>query len=226
MKHDVFGKPDFPAVRVLLEAGEKIRAEAGAMVSMSSNMKLETKMQGGLLSAAKRSLLGGESLFTNTFWPEGAAGEIVFAPNMPGDLAHRSMKGESFFMSSGAYVAGSEEVAIDSKWGGAKSFFGGEGLFILKATGTGDLFFSSFGAIHEVDVDGEYICDTGHIVGFEESLTYKIDKVGGLKSLFLSGEGLVCRFQGRGKLYLQTRGPCGFAAWCHQFRRVERSNSN
>ncbi len=225
MKHEIFGKPDFPAVRVLLEAGEKVRAEAGAMVSMTSNMKVETKMQGGFLSAAKRSLLGGESLFTNTFWPEGSTGEIVFAPVMPGDLGHRGMKGESFFMSSGAYVAGSEGVEIDSKWGRAQSFFGGEGLFILKASGTGDLFFSSFGAIHEVDVEGEYICDTGHIIAFEESLTYSITKVGGIKSLFLSGEGIVCHFKGTGKLYIQTRGPTGFAAWANQFRRVERSNN-
>ncbi len=103
--------------------------------------------------------------------------------------------------------------------------FSGEGLFFLKASGTGELFFSSFGAIHKVQVQGEYIVDTGHIVAFEPSLSFKLEKVGGLKSLFLSGEGLVCRFSGSGTLYVQTRNQNSFAAWANQFRRVQTSNN-
>jgi uncharacterized protein (AIM24 family) len=64
--------------------------------------------------------------------------------------------------------------------------------------------------------------DTGHIVGFEPGLTFNVRKVGGLKSLFLSGEGLVCDFSGKGKLYLQTRKPTGFVHWVNRFRPMKK----
>ncbi len=143
-----------------------------------------------------------------------------------GDIEYRKMNGEDLILSRGAYVAGSESITIDSKWGGFKGFFSGEGLFFLKVGGTGDLFFSSFGAIHTIDVNGQYVVDTGHIVGFEGTLDYTIQKVGGLKSLFLSGEGLVAVFSGSGKLYIQSRNQNSFVSWANQWRRVEKSSSD
>ncbi len=76
-----------------------------------------------------------------------------------------------------------------------------------------------------MDIAGEYIVDTGHIVAFDPTLTFKIERVGGLKSLFLSGEGLVCRFSGQGRLYIQTRNQNSFTAWADQFRRIQTSNN-
>lgn len=99
-------------------------------------------------------------------------------------------------------------------------------MFFLKVSGTGDLFFSSFGAIRTIDVNGQYVVDTGHIVGFEGTLDYTIQKVGGLKSLFLSGEGLVAVFSGSGKLYIQSRNQNSFVSWANQWRRVEKSSSD
>ncbi len=223
MRHEIVCKPDFSMVKCFLDAGERVKAEPGAMAGMSSNMKLETKARGGLLSGLKR-LVGGESFFQNTYWPEGGEGEIYFSPASMGDLHYYPMTGQDIMMQSGAYVCSSDGVEFDTKWSGAKSFFGGEGLFMLKATGQGDLFFSSFGAIHEVDVSGSYIVDTGAIVAFESTLNYTITKVGGMKSLFLGGEGLVCRFEGHGKLWIQTRQPTGFAGWLDAFRPVKTSN--
>lgn len=225
MKFEVLGKPDFPLVKVNLEDGESIKAESGAMVGMSSTIQMETKAEGGILKSAKR-MLGGESLFVNTYSAQGSAGEIYFTSATTGDIEHYRLEGSELFMSSGAYVCGSPTVEIDSKWGGARSFFSGEGLFILKASGTGDLFFSSFGAIHKVAVSGDYIVDTGHIVAFEPGLSYNIERVKGLKSLFLSGEGLVCRFSGNGNLYLQTRNQDSFAFWANQFRRIQASTND
>ena len=224
MKYEIIGKPDFPCVKINLDAEESIVAESGAMVSMSSNIELKSSAKGGLFASAKRALLSGESFFQSTFTAKGAPGEVYFTSETTGDLEHISLTGNELIMSTGAYVCGSPELELDSKWGGFKGFFGGEGLFFLKAQGTGDLFFSSFGAIHEVNVSGDYIVDTGHIVAFEPSLSYAIEKVGGLKSLFFSGEGLVCRFTGNGKLYLQTRNQNSFTAWANQFRRVESKN--
>ncbi|UOG62000.1 TIGR00266 family protein [Leptospira noguchii] len=226
MKHEILLKPDFPIIQVQLNDGESIRAESGAMVAMSPTVKMITKAEGGIFASAKRALLGGESFFQNTFQSEGGTGTLFLTSSTQGDIEYRKMNGEDLILSRGAYVAGSESLSIDSKWGGFKGFFSGEGLFFLKVSGAGDLFFSSFGAIHTIDVNGQYVVDTGHIVGFEGTLDYTIQKVGGLKSLFLSGEGLVAVFSGSGKLYIQSRNQNSFVAWANQWRRVEKSSSS
>lgn len=221
MKHEIIGKPDFPILKVVLEDGESIVAESGAMVSMTPNVAIDTKARGGVMSSLKRMVLSGESFFQNQFTAKGGPGEVLFAPETMGDMHYKKLEQESIILSRGAYVAGSPELQIDSKWGGFKSIFGGEGLLFLKVDGSGDLFFSSFGAIEEIDVSGEYIIDNGHIVGFEASLDFNIEKIGGLKSLFLSGEGFVCHFRGQGKLYMQSRNHNAFAVWADGWRRVE-----
>jgi uncharacterized protein (TIGR00266 family) len=99
---------------------------------------------------------------------------------------------------------------VDTKWGGARTFFGGEGLFMMKASGTGEVICNAFGAIHPVQVAGKFIVDTGHIVAFESSLTFKVKRVGGWFSTFFSGEGLVCEFTGNGTLWMQSRNPAEF----------------
>lgn len=225
MKYEILGKPDFPCVKVLLDAGESIVAESGAMVAMSPNIEIKTEARGGVLQSLKRSMLGGESFFVNTFTSQGGAGEIYFTSATTGDLEVIELSGSDLVLSKSAFVCSSPGVVIDSKWGGFKAFFGGEGLFFLKASGSGTLFFSSFGAIHQIQLQGDYIVDTGHIVAFDSSVTFSIEKVGGLKSLFLSGEGLVCRFSGSGRLWIQTRNQNSFAAWADQFRRVQTSSS-
>ena len=91
-----------------------------------------------------------------------------------------------------------------------KGFFSGESLFLIKASGNGDIWFSSYGAILEIPVNGSYIVDTGYIVAFEDTLNYNVEMLGGLsfkslKTSIFGGEGLVCRFSGQGKLWIQTR---------------------
>ena len=114
-------------------------------------------------------------------------------------------------MQSSAFLASGPDVDLDTNWGGASSFFGGEGMFMLKATGTGPIVFNSFGAILEIEVEDGYTVDTGHIVAFEDTLKFSVGKFGGgLLAWFLSGEGLVCKFTGSGKLWIQTRNPQGF----------------
>ena len=134
-------------------------------------------------------------------------------------MDHVFMDGSSeIFLQSSAYVASSMNVDVDSKWQGFKGFFSGEGLFLLRCTGQGDLWFNTYGAMIEVPVDGNYVVDTSHVVAFTSGLEYNVESVGGLKSLFLSGEGLVCRFHGQGKVWIQTRHPMAFANWAYPFR--------
>ncbi|HEX2731518.1 MAG TPA: TIGR00266 family protein [Polyangiaceae bacterium] len=224
MRYDVLDAPDFGLLRITLErAGERIVAESGAMVAMDAKIKTETSMRGGVLAAAKRKVLGGESLFQNTFIAEADQQRLFLAPAPEGDLrALQLAAGQQFFLQSGAYVAHvGEELKLDTQWGGVRSFFGGLGFFMLKLTGPGTVFYASYGAVHPVAVSGNYICDTGHIVGFGSELTYTIQKFGGYKGLFFSGEGLVCNFSGQGQLLLQTRNPASLVGFLNPYRRVQ-----
>ena len=105
------------------------------------------------------------------------------------------------------------EIEIDTKWGGAKSFFAGEGLFLLKIDGRGNVFLSSFGGVECIDVDGSLEVDTGHIVAFEDSLDFTVSKAGSIKATLLSGEGLVAEFKGYGKVWIQTRSIGEYVGW-------------
>jgi uncharacterized protein (TIGR00266 family) len=220
MQFDIRNKPDFASLHVVLDDGEKVVTESGAMMGMSPDLKMDTNMQGGLLGAAKRAL-GGESIFLNTYTGTGPGQRLDVAPSMPGDMEHIHLDNRAVMVQKGSFCASTPGVSVDTKWGGAKTFFGGEGLLMLKCHGAGELWVSSYGAIHAVDVTGTYTVDTGHIVAFEDSLTFNVRKVGGVKSLFFSGEGLVCEFSGTGRLWFQTRNAPSLASFLHPFRRVK-----
>ncbi|MEQ1922834.1 MAG: TIGR00266 family protein [Pyrinomonadaceae bacterium] len=210
----------FALAMVNLQPEQTIAAEAGAMVSMSGNVELYSEMKGGVFGALKRAV-GGESAFVSTFTAKGGPGEVTFAPGAPGDVAGIEMQNQTFMVQSSSYLAGDTSLVVDTKFGGAKSFFGGEGLFLLQISGAGLLLVSSFGAIHRrVLRPGEqYVVDTGHLVAWEGHMQYNIRKAakaGYLRS-FLSGEGMVAEFTGPGEILIQTRNLAAFAGMLKPF---------
>jgi uncharacterized protein (TIGR00266 family) len=208
--------PSYSIAFATLSAGETIKAEAGAMVSQTPGLQMETKAEGGIMKGLKRSFLGGESFFMNTFTATQEGDQIGLAPPLPGDMAHWPLAGQTVYLQSGAYVASSAGIEVDTEWGGSKTFFSGEGLIVLKVSGTGDLVLSAYGAIHSIDLQAgqSYIVDTGHMVGWSDGVTYQVSKSGGgWKSTLLGGEGLVCTLTGPGRIYLQTRSPQDFIGW-------------
>jgi uncharacterized protein (TIGR00266 family) len=214
MQVDIQASPAFAMGTIRLGAGESVKVEAGAMSAMSSGIDIQTASQGGMLGGLKRSVLGGESFFINTF-SAANGGEVSVAPKLPGDLIHLPLSGGGMFVQSGSWIASEPDVQVDTKWGGAKTFFSGEGLFLLKCSGAGDMLVSSYGAIIERHlVAGEvYTVDTGHIVAFDEGVTYAVRKVGSWKSTILGAEGLVTDFTGPGRIVLQTRSPQDLIGW-------------
>ncbi|MGQ9709089.1 MAG: TIGR00266 family protein [Anaerolineae bacterium] len=215
MEVNVLYRPSYSLGVVSLGPNEEIRVEGGAMVSMSRGVTVETKAAGGILKSLARSVLAGESFFQNTFRAPASGGEVTVAPALPGDLFVLELRNESMMVQSGSYVASEMGINLDTKWGGAKTFFASEGLIMLRASGTGKLLLSSFGAIHEVNLDqGEaYTVDTGHLVAFTEGIGFKVRRVGGLKSTIFSGEGLVVDLTGPGRVLLQTRSTDAFLSW-------------
>ena len=217
--YEVLHQPSFSLAVIKLAPEQSIQAEAGAMVSMSANVELQSQMKGGLFGAIKRAA-GGESAFVSTFTARGGPGEVTFAPGAPGDIAAIELSNQSFFVQSTSYLAGDASLTVDTKWGGAKSFFGGEGLFVLLVQGQGLLLVSSFGAIHRkrLQAGERYVVDTGHLVAWEGTTQYTLRKAAaGFFRSIVSGEGIVAEFTGPGELLIQTRNLAALAGLLKPF---------
>lgn len=217
--YEILHQPSFSLAVLRLEAEQSIQAEAGAMVSMSAHVELQSQLKGGVIGALKRAV-GGESAFISTFTARGAAGEVTLAPGNPGDIAALEMRNQEFLVQSSSYLAGDANLQIDTSWGGARSFFGGEGLFVLRVKGTGLLLVSSFGAIHRkvLQAGERYVVDTGHLVAWEAAMPYVLRKAAsGFFRSFVSGEGIVSEFTGPGEILIQTRNLEAFAGLLRPF---------
>jgi uncharacterized protein (TIGR00266 family) len=214
MEMTLLHQPDSTVAHLTLAPYEEVIAEAGAMVAMSGQMTTSTTLRqgqsGGLMGGLKR-MVTGESLFLSQFRAGASPGELFLAPRLPGDILLYDMAGLNLVIQSTGYLACTPGVQLDLGFPGMKTLFSGESLFWIVASGSGQLLLTSFGGIYEIPVDGSYVVDTSHIVAFERSLDFTITKAGdSWIGAFLGGEGLVCRFQGRGRLFCQTHNPGAF----------------
>ena len=210
----------FTMLKVNLSAGEKLKAESDAMVAMSANVAVEGKLEGGVLGGLGR-MLSGEKFFFQTLIAQNGPGEVWLSPSMPGDIMDIELDGmTSYILQKDGFFAGDEGVNITTKMQNlAQGFLSGEGFFVIRAGGRGRLFISSYGAIHPIDLSPgeEIVVDNYHLVAWPETMDYHIEKASsGWISSFTSGEGLVCRFRGPGRILIQTRNPQAFAAWLRQ----------
>ena len=184
------------------------------MVSMSGDVQIETKAEGGILKSLGRAVLGGESFFQNFFVASAAGGEVTLAPELPGDIAVIEMSGSKLMIQAGSYMASESTVELTAKVS-MKAFMSAEGISMLEATGTGTLLVSSYGAIFEkvLGAGEKYVVDTSHLVAFDGTMSVQPKTVGGMKSTLFSGEGLVVELTGPGKIYIQTRSPQALINW-------------
>jgi uncharacterized protein (TIGR00266 family) len=221
MQYELLYPGPFTMLKVQLAEGESIKAEAGAMIAMSPSIEIEGKMEGGFVKSLTR-MLAGESFFFQTLAARRGSGEALLAHGIPGELFPLQLDGTvSYLLQKDGFFAGSPELDISTKMQNlTKGLFSGEGFFVVRVSGHGTLFCSSYGAIHPLDLaDGEeMIIDNAHLVAWPETMDYKIQKAAtGWISSITSGEGLVCRFRGPGRVLIQTRNPGGFASWVRQF---------
>jgi uncharacterized protein (TIGR00266 family) len=222
MKSEILYPGAFPMVRVELAGGETIKAESGAMVASSPTIDVESKMEGGFLGALSRKFLTGEKFFFQTLRASRGPGEVLLAPTVPGEIVLLELDGVNEYMvQKDGFLAGAEAIKLDSQMQSfSRGLLGGEGFFILKASGKGTLLLNSFGAIHKIELrpDQEYIVDNSHLVAWSGTTSYNIERAAsGWVASFTSGEGFVCRFRGPGVVYIQSRNPGSFGAWIRQF---------
>ncbi len=228
MKHTIEYQPTFALLRVTLDPGDVLTAEAGAMVTRQGHVGMHTRMNTDrkagffgkvwmLLICLVRKLVGGETFFVNDFSAP-TPGEVTFAPTMSGNILHKRLDGQSLLVQNGAFLASSGDVRMKLRWGGLRTLFAREGLFLLELSGTGDLWFTSYGGVVPIPVDGSFIVDTGHMVAFDASLDFEIKTPGGgIMGFVASGEGLVCEFKGKGTVYMQSRNVSALTGWLQPY---------
>ena len=224
MQHVIKHQPSFPLLQVTLAPGEVLVAEAGTMVARNADMNMEVKLNAGrslgffgklkaILVAMVRKMVGGDTFFVNHF-SSANGGWVWLAPPLSGAIRHLPLAGRRLVLSAGAFVASAGEVDLKVRWGGLRAILAKEGAFFVDASGTGDIWVTSYGAIEEIDVVGSYMVDNGHLVAFESSLDFRIRSAGGgLMGFVASGEGLVCEFIGNGKVFIQSRNTSTLVDW-------------
>ena len=221
MKYDILYKEAFPIVEVKLDKGEMIKAESGAMVSMSQTIDVEGKIDGGIMQGLGR-MLSGEKFFFQTLVANRGPGEVLLAPAAMGGIVDIELDGSyGMCIQKDGFLAATQNIEVATKMQNLfKGLFSGEGFFILKVLGRGTVFINSLGAIHAVNIPSgqEAIIDNSHLVAWPDYMNYTLEKASkGWISSWTSGEGIVCRFKGPGTVLIQTRNPGAFGAWISRF---------
>ncbi|SFM14545.1 TIGR00266 family protein [Paenibacillus sp. 1_12] len=221
MKYEILYQGAFPLVKIELEQGENVKAESGAMVSMTPNIDLKGTVDGGLMRGLGR-MLSGEKFFFQELTATQGRGEVLLAPAAIGDVQAIELDGSyKLYVQKDGFLAGTNGIQVNTKMQNLmKGFLSGEGFFIVEISGKGTVFLSSYGAIHAINLQPgeERIIDNGHLVAWPDYMNYTIEKASkGWISSITSGEAAVCRFRGEGVVLIQTRNPAGFASWIKTF---------
>src|SRR5262245_59853845 len=179
MEYELLYPGPFCTLKVYLDQGESFKAESGAMIAMDDVIDVKGKMEGGLFSALKRTLAG-ESFFFQTLNAARGKGEVLLAHEIPGEIYPIELDGRyGYVLQKDGFFAGTNELEVSTKMQNlTKGLFSGEGFFVLKVTGVGTLFVSSYGAIHPIDLapGQEILIDNAHLVAWPETMNYKIQK--------------------------------------------------
>jgi uncharacterized protein (TIGR00266 family) len=217
MKYEIKYKPSYAMLVVSLDQGETVTAEAGAMTYMDPTIEAHTrKRERSLLGSIGLSLIGGQSFWVNDYTATNGAGKAAFAAAPVGDIEILEVQSnQGYVIQKSAYIASTQGIDLDVKWEGFTRGLFGQGLFMLKATGNGQLFINTFGAIdkHTLNAGQTLVVDNFHLVAFSDTCAYKVTKFGGLKETLLGGEGLVTQIAGPGDVYIQTKNLREFVEW-------------
>jgi uncharacterized protein (TIGR00266 family) len=208
INHEIVGD-DMQAVILTMNAGEEVRAEAGAMTFMTDGIQMDARLQGGLLGGLKRKLLAGESLFLTFFKCATPTGRVAFSGPYPGKIMRMPLQNSAVLCQRDSFLcaAGSIDINIEFTKRLGAGFFGGEGFILERLEGTGEVFIHSGGTIVPMELtQGEKVrVDTGCLVAFDPTVDYDIELVGGIKTALFGGEGLfLATMTGPGRVWLQT----------------------
>lgn len=216
-RYEIKYQPSYSMLVIHLNQGQMIVAEAGAMTYMSPSIEIRTRRRDrSVLETIGMTVLGGQSLFVNEYWANQEPAEIGLVSAPVGDIAKIDIQtARGYIIQKAAYIASSPTVNLDIQWQGFTKGLFGQGLFMIKVTGEGELFINCFGAIdrHILQAGESMIVDNFHLVGFSDSCQYQVQKFGGWKETLLSGEGLVTHIKGPGEVLIQTKNMRELVEW-------------
>ncbi len=218
--YTIYGE-EMQYVEIELDPQEAVVAESGSFMMMDNGIKMNTifgdgsgqtqSVLGKIFSAGKR-LLTGESLFMTAFLNEGAGKKKVsFASPYPGKIIPidlTNFRGK-FICQKDAFLCAAKGVSVGIEFSKklGRGLFGGEGFIMQKLEGDGMAFMHVGGTVAKKELQaGEILkVDTGCIVGFDQTVNYDIEFVGGIKNTVFGGEGLFfATLQGPGTVYIQS----------------------
>lgn len=236
VRFEVEGGVD-PLLLVRLEKGDAVATESNAMVAMDRSLTLKGKTRGGFFGSIARKFLNEETFFQQWVEAEDEPGEVMLAPNLPGDVRILDVGDRQYCLSDGAFLASMSEVGITTKAQGlGRALFGGNGGFFIMATeGRGRVAVSGFGSIREIEVteDRPINVDNGHLVAWDASLDYELTLntsrsglLGKLVQSQITGEGVALKFQGTGKVLVCSRNKGSFLDWILSSRPTEKAAQN
>lgn len=216
VEYKIENGPAYSILRVILNPGETLVVEPGSYMLHRGEVKVSTSSL-GIMSGLARMLGGGESFFLNVFTAVTQA-EIWVAPNLPGDIVPIELNGDLYIQDM-SYLAHWGDVKLSVGWRGIKGLIAEGELLWLKASGRGRVFVNSYGAIREISLaPGEKATiDNGHFVAMDASVNWGVRGVGGIKTLFFGGEGLVIDVTGPGRVWVQTRTLPAFASVLYRY---------
>jgi uncharacterized protein (TIGR00266 family) len=217
LEYEIKYQPSYSMLEVQLESNEQITGEAGALTYMSPNIEIRTRTrEKSILGSLKTSILGGQSLFVTDFAAVNGAGKVALVAAPIGDIIRLDITPQKgYIIQKSAYLASTHSVDLDVRWEGFSRGLFGQGLFMIKTTGTGDLFINSFGALdkHTLAPGEQMVVDNFHLVAFSDTCEYEVRKFGTWKDTIFSGEGLVTYIEGPGEVYIQTKNLREFVDW-------------
>jgi len=207
MKVEILHQPNTAIAHIQLAIDEEIVAQAGSVMIMSDQLKINTMMQRGSEKIAdnKKNTSKEKFLFLNSFKAKETEGEIYLAPPLIGEIFVHTMSKYKLIVRINAYLASSSKIEIFSGFDKFKSLFSNESNSWLSLVGEGKVLMSAFGRVTEIDVDGEYIINLENVIAFENSLNFKLIPSQSIwfQSLVSHKESL-CHFKGKGKVVCQT----------------------
>ncbi len=213
-----------PFLHVSLQQGEKIYCESNAMVMMETNLELKGKMTGGLGSALMRTFANGESFFQQHIEAIRGAGDCLLSPVLPGAIEVLDVGTTSYLITDGAFVAAESGVGLKVRTQSLGTALFGDtgGFFICEASGFGKLAVSGMGSSFVLDVEPgkDIVIDNAHVVAWDSALRHEVSVttssggfMGRLVNSVTSGEGMVLKFSGKGKVVICSRNKDNFITW-------------
>ncbi|MCV0391673.1 MAG: TIGR00266 family protein [Nitrosopumilus sp.] len=206
MEYEIVKNP-MGLIEFTLNRGEKITAEAAAMVFIKGNILTETRMRkGGFFKSFKAAALGGESFFVNEFIAQEDNCKLGITGNMLGDIEVLEVN-EEFIVQSGAFVGSTTDLTLDTQWQGFTKGIFGSNLFMLRTIGTGKIFVNGWGGIikKKLEPGEKMILDNYQLVALSVTADYRVTKHGNFKNTLFGGEALVIEIIGPGTVYIQTK---------------------